>query len=183
MTSSDGGIFRLTGHLCGELTGHRWIPPQRPVTRSFDVFFDLRQNKRLSKQSWGWWFETLSRPLWRHCNESWPQSDDNLTTEISSLLGWIYFKKYENIFVFFYNSLTLWWCRKLKYFLMEPLLQTWFNFNPSMDKNHLPGKVWDEITYPFLSFDGATVEVLEWISNFTPHFMMDVINNPCWDSS
>ena len=41
---------------------------QRPVTRSFDVFFDLRPNKRLSKQSWGWWFETSSRPLWRHCN-------------------------------------------------------------------------------------------------------------------
>ena len=28
------------------------IPGQRPVTRSFDVFFDLRLNKRLSKQSW-----------------------------------------------------------------------------------------------------------------------------------
>ena len=41
---------------------------QRPVSRSFDVFFDLRLNRRLSKQSWGWWFETLSRPLWRHCN-------------------------------------------------------------------------------------------------------------------
>ena len=41
---------------------------QRPVTRSFDVFFDLRLNKRLSKQSWCWWFETLSRSLWRHCN-------------------------------------------------------------------------------------------------------------------
>ena len=27
---------------------------QRPVTRSFDVFYDLRPNKRLSKQSWGW---------------------------------------------------------------------------------------------------------------------------------
>ena len=39
---------------------------QRPVTRSFYVFFDLRLNKRLSKQSWGWRFETLSRPLWRH---------------------------------------------------------------------------------------------------------------------
>ena len=37
--------------------------------RSFDVFFDLRLNKRLSKQSWGWWFETLSHPLWRHCNK------------------------------------------------------------------------------------------------------------------
>ena len=45
------------------------FPTQRPVTRSFDVFFDRRLNKRLGKQSWGWWFEALSRPLWRHCNE------------------------------------------------------------------------------------------------------------------
>ena len=41
---------------------------QRPVTRSFDVFFDLRLNKRLSKQRWGWWFETPSWSLWRHGN-------------------------------------------------------------------------------------------------------------------
>ena len=46
-------------------------PAQRPVMRSFDVFFDLRLNKRLSKQSRGWWFETLSRSLWRHCNALW----------------------------------------------------------------------------------------------------------------
>ena len=44
------------------------FPAQRPVTRSFDVFFDLRPNKRLSKQLWGWWCETLSYSLWRHCN-------------------------------------------------------------------------------------------------------------------
>ena len=44
------------------------FPAQRAVTRSFDVFFDLRLNKRLSKQSWGWWFETPSRSLWRHHN-------------------------------------------------------------------------------------------------------------------
>ena len=44
------------------------FPAQRPVTRSFDVFFDSRLNKRLSKQSWGWWFETPSNSLWRHCN-------------------------------------------------------------------------------------------------------------------
>ena len=49
------------------------FPTQRPVTRSFDVYFDLRPNKRLSKQSWGWWFETQSRPLWRHRN-AWQQS-------------------------------------------------------------------------------------------------------------
>ena len=34
------------------------------------VFLDRRLNKRLSKQSWGWWFETPSRPLWRHTNEN-----------------------------------------------------------------------------------------------------------------
>ena len=44
------------------------FPTQRPVTRSFGVFFDLRPNRRLSKQWWGWWFETSSRPLWRHRN-------------------------------------------------------------------------------------------------------------------
>ena len=44
------------------------FPAQRPVTRSFDVFFDLRLKTRLSKQSWGWWFETLSCLSWRHCN-------------------------------------------------------------------------------------------------------------------
>ena len=52
-----------------EFTGPGEFPAQRPVTRSFEVFFDLRLNKRLSKQSWGWWFETLPRPLWRHSDE------------------------------------------------------------------------------------------------------------------
>ena len=42
---------------------------QRPVTRSFDVFYELCLNKRLSKQSGYWWFETPSDPLWRHSND------------------------------------------------------------------------------------------------------------------
>ena len=46
------------------------FPAQMPVTRSFDVFFDLRLNKQLCKQSWGWWFETPACPLWCHCNET-----------------------------------------------------------------------------------------------------------------
>ena len=44
------------------------FPTQRPVTRSLDILFDLRLKKLLSKQPWGWWFETLSSPLWRHFN-------------------------------------------------------------------------------------------------------------------
>ena len=64
MTSSNGKMFRVTGHLCGE------FPVKMPVTRNLDVFFDLRLNKWLSNQSWGMWCETLSRPLWRHNNVS-----------------------------------------------------------------------------------------------------------------
>ena len=52
--------------LCEGNTGG--FPSQRPVTRSFDVFFDLPLNKRSSKQSGCPWFETPSRPLWRRCN-------------------------------------------------------------------------------------------------------------------
>ena len=86
MTSSNENIFRITGPLCGEFTGHWWNPTQRPVTRSFDGFFYLHLNKRLSKQSWGWWFETLSHSLWRHRNEMlfiiavfWSESNNHLS--------------------------------------------------------------------------------------------------------
>ena len=68
VTSSNGNIFRVTGPLCGEFTGPGEFPTQRSVTRSFDVLFDLRLNKRLSKRPWGWWFETPSWSLWRHRN-------------------------------------------------------------------------------------------------------------------
>ena len=68
ITPSNGNIFRVTGPLCGECTGPGEFPTQRPVKQSFDVFFDLHFNKRLSKQPWGWWFET-PWSLWCQCNE------------------------------------------------------------------------------------------------------------------
>ena len=71
------------------------------------------------------------------------------------------------------------WCGSF----LGPLLLTWFNFNPTWIRNYMPNKVWDEITYPFLSFNGCTVEVWEWISNFIPHFIMDVITYPYCDKS
>ena len=70
MASSNWNIFRVTGPLCGEFTGPGEFPAQRPVTRGFDVFFDLRLNKRLSKQPRGWLFETPSWSLWSQCNET-----------------------------------------------------------------------------------------------------------------
>ena len=46
----------------------RWFPRTKASDAELWCFFYLRLNKRLSKQSWGWWFETLSWSLWGHCN-------------------------------------------------------------------------------------------------------------------
>ena len=44
-----------------------------------------------------------------------------------------------------------------------PLITAWLS-------NYIYYEVQDEITHSFLDFNGATVEVWEWISNFTSHF-------------
>ena len=67
MTSSNGNISRITGPLCGEFTGHRWFPGKK----ASDAELWCSLYKWLSKQSWGWWIETPSRSLWRHCNILW----------------------------------------------------------------------------------------------------------------
>ena len=63
-----------------QVTGE--FPTQRPVTRSFGIFFDLRLNKRLSKQSWGWWFATTLRSLWRHSNPYMRQLNGSVSIQV-----------------------------------------------------------------------------------------------------
>ena len=79
MTLSNGNILRVTGPLCGEFTGPGEFPAQRPVTWSFYVFIDLRLNKRLSKQPWGWWFETPPWSWWRQWNDYWKTVPMNIS--------------------------------------------------------------------------------------------------------
>ena len=71
--------FRFVGPLRGELTGDRWI--LRTKANDAELWCFLWQ-------SFGWWFETPSRPLWRHCNEI---SSKVESASMSSLhkLGWI----------------------------------------------------------------------------------------------
>ena len=79
------------------------FPSQRPVTRSIHVFFDLRLNKRLSKQSWFWWFET---PLWRHYDVSCGISQVLCTQfTMSCVLSWFGTTKFLP-----YPSGLLHWC-------------------------------------------------------------------------
>ena len=72
------------------------FPAQRPLTWSFYVFFYLRLNKPLSKQLWGGWFETLSRRLWRHCN------DNETTSQRTGPLWSVNYTQYVNSFVEWY---------------------------------------------------------------------------------
>ena len=83
MTSYNGNIFRVTGPLSGEFAGE--FPSQRSVTRSFADFFDLRLNKRLGKQLWGWWFDTPSYSSWRYCNDL-PVSKFSVTGSVEMAL-------------------------------------------------------------------------------------------------
>ena len=70
MTSSNGNIFCVTGPLCGEFTGPRWLPRTKTSGAELWCFLWSASEERLSKQKWGWWFETQSDSLWHHCNET-----------------------------------------------------------------------------------------------------------------
>ena len=69
MTPLNGKIFRITSSLWGNPLVTSGFPSWRPVTRIFDVFFDLHLNKQLSKHSRCRWFEILLCSLWHHRNE------------------------------------------------------------------------------------------------------------------
>ena len=68
MTSSNGNIYLVTGPLCGEFVGHRWITSQKPVKGA--LMFSV-PNRLLNKKPRRWWFETPSHSVWRHCNDRW----------------------------------------------------------------------------------------------------------------
>ena len=109
MTSSNGNIFRVTGHLCGEFTGPRWIPHTKASHAELWCFFDLRPNKQLSKQWWSWWFETPSRPLWRHRNVS----SKNLSNAWIHVYIWS--RRYTH-YLIYYATWHTQWCTKQHFY-------------------------------------------------------------------
>ena len=85
ITSSNGNIFRVTGPLCGEFTGDRWIPLTKASDAELRCFL-WTAPKRLNKRSWSWWFETPSCSFGRHSNEH-------------LLSGWYKTKQTHNIYI------------------------------------------------------------------------------------
>ena len=100
------------------------LPAQRPMTRSFDVFVDLRLNKRLSKQSWSWWFETQSRPLWRHRNGNKKKGSvsyfsDKLINPVKCISGRNVHRGAQSLPNQFIQVYTRWRCIKDTYLIMS----------------------------------------------------------------
>ena len=86
--TTNGNVFRVSGLCEGNPPVTGGFPAQWPVTRSFDVFFDLRLNKRFRKQPV---FKTSSRSLWRHCGDQQYLNDISLIhgccTNVDQLLS------------------------------------------------------------------------------------------------
>ena len=107
MTSSNGNIFRVTGHLCWEFIGPWWIPAQKSVTRSFNVFFDLR----------------LKKNGWVNNREAGDLKHYRAHYDVTVML---HHSQHTP------NGLPMW--AEAWGVYMEPLLLIWINFNSSTDK-------------------------------------------------
>ena len=83
----------LTAICAGNFPVPGEFPAQRAVTRNDYVFFDLRLNNRLSKQSWAWWSLRCYRTHY----------DVNVMPNLCSLRMWY---KY-------YHSIPLYWCKPI----------------------------------------------------------------------
>ena len=111
VTSWNGNIFRVTG---------QWIPRTK-ASDSEIWFFYQRLNKRLSKQSRGWWFETPLRPLWRHRLEVRPWMNDYIPMKDKASNGHCQhrdtYKQVGTLEILNWNMSEVKWCIMRKHVL------------------------------------------------------------------
>ena len=69
------------------------------------------------------------------------------------------------------QNIFIWW--------RHHVLLTRINFIPPWRSNNIHYKIIDS----FPNFNGANVEVWEWMSNSIPHFTEHTTTYPCWDYS
>ena len=117
MTSSNGNIFRVTGHFMQGIHRSPVNSPHKGQWRGalmFSLIYAL--NKRLSKQSWGWWFETLPHP-WRHCN-----GHLNLILSSTECLGRYFHNIVLGIKTFFHKKTCSQWVENESFVNTQPII-------------------------------------------------------------
>ena len=113
----NGNISALLALCAGNSLAIGEFPSQRPLTRSFDVYFDLRLNKRLSKLWWGWWFEAPSCQLWRPCNEQ----------EINRMISNFECKRYDKQYTIMHHRQYIW------FLWLSHTSQTWWHHDVDLN--------------------------------------------------
>ena len=140
------------------------FPAQRPVTRSFDVFFDLRRIN-------GWVNKCKAGDLKRI------RSYYDVTVmciknsmHASNLQWWWLLNICQQGWGCYSRNVFPQWPRPYWHHLIY-----WNRLTliPARIRNYMASKIRDEIIYPFTNFNGAAVEVWEWRRNFIPYFIMD----------
>ena len=173
MTSSNGNILRVTGLLGGEPPVTGGYPSQRPVTMSFDVFFDLRLNKGL------WANNRDTGDLRHHC----AHPDVTSSSLQISRLGWVYWSNILRSLIIDINETLL---RPTCYISSSYLqvrtqhscdvtCQIWTLPNTFANANMSPVETRTNgllIIYPFPNFNGATVKIWECINIPTPELLL-----------
>ena len=166
MTSSNGNIFCVIGPLCGELTGHWWIPFTKALMILICVWIngwtkhrdagDLRRHRAHYDVT----------VMWPHHLTNLPYSVRHMTnvTWMCYLSGWkttllaLAFELSGRLYAeFSSNVFKHAWVMSYKHRLA--LVAAWI-------ANDIHYKVWLGIVYPLQNFNGAIVEVTEWISSF-----------------
>ena len=143
------------------------FPAQRPVTRSFDVFFDLRPNKRLGKQWWGWWFETPLTPFWRHCNGMgyFICIRENEMPRKPILFAWtVYSTSQEICTLFTLCYVLLWlWIGQFYAYLSGSLHRQWGNITIASMLVKQPWRIWDKKPHHYADLS-ESIELLKCLS-------------------
>ena len=176
MMASSNDIYSALLALCEEnppVTGR--FPSEMPVPRPFDVFFDLRPNKRLNNQSKHRWFDTPSRSSIRHCN----YKTQPCLAMYSAFIGHLYI------------TMTSWWARwRLKSsasrLFTQPFIQAQIKENINSPRNWL---LWGEFTSErWISstkgqYRGKCFHLMmsSWFCRFEHHLFTGIVNiHPLW---
>ena len=127
------------------------------VTREFPhsdqwrgaLIFDLRLNKRMSKQLWGWKFETPSHPLWHHRNEMCEISMwNNILLELSFCLVMktVLFRIRRNYSNLNWKSKTIFQlCVLIEYIVLYIPIYTYHTFSNSETEQLSVYDIWGKL--------------------------------------
>ena len=134
------------------------FPAQRPATWSFDVFFDLHLNKRLSKQSWGWGFETPSRSFFHLLAENLPCHKQKMGQMMEKfILCWKYTASPSIFLLISHFTNTEIWIHHTMDMLRKCIcIYIWFYIIPSLGRHGflVVGLMKDKKSTPYASCRG-----------------------------